>query len=61
MVPSIENTPSVNTSCEARARRRAACQAALQVGHVVVGVAVALALHRRMPSMMEAWFSASLK
>jgi hypothetical protein len=34
-VPSIENTPSVNTSVW-RAPARACLQAALQVGHVVV-------------------------
>jgi hypothetical protein len=44
-VPSIENTPSVNTRMKRAPSARACCQAALQVGHVVVGCsAVALGL-----------------
>jgi hypothetical protein len=44
---------------------RGACPACLdsralfEVGHVAVGVAMRAALQRRMPSMIEAWLSAS--
>jgi hypothetical protein len=58
MSPSIENTPSVAMSLK-RSRLPAVDELGLEVGQVVVLVAVALALHRRTPSMIDAWFSAS--